>query len=131
MTHTKLDKLKKLIEKNTVVDQDTNCHLWQSTLRDGYARTQIMVDGILKNKTVHRLVYEINNGAIPEHTVVHHTCGVRNCINIEHLQAVSSAENTAEMLERQSYLKKIASLEEELSILKSSCVCKPKTDTIQ
>ena len=46
---------------------------------------------------------------------VHHTCGNSLCVNPEHLQVVTPQENTAEMLERNAYLSRIADLEDALA----------------
>lgn len=51
--------------------------------------------------------------------VVHHTCSNRRCINPEHLQIIDHASNTAEMLERRAYQKRIA----ELELLLANCTC--------
>jgi hypothetical protein len=42
---------------------------------------------------VHRLVYETEVGEIPETLVIDHLCGVRNCVNPAHLEAVTHTEN--------------------------------------
>lgn len=44
-------------------------------------------------KRVHRMVYEALRGPIPEDRVVDHMCYVRDCVNIEHLQLVTRAQN--------------------------------------
>lgn len=44
-------------------------------------------------------------------------CGIRLCINPNHLAAVSHLDNTIEMLERQAYLRRIADLEKALGAL--------------
>ena len=35
-------------------------------------------------------------GGIPEDAVIHHSCGVRHCINPNHLEAVTQSQNNAE-----------------------------------
>lgn len=75
-----------------------------------------------QNKTygAHRIGYEIANGMEPTSlspTVpVHHTCGNSLCQQPKHLQATTKAENTAEMLERHAYIKRIKYLESLLDI---------------
>jgi hypothetical protein len=43
--------------------------------------------------TDHRLAYEEAYGPIPAGLHIDHLCRVRNCINPEHLEAVTQAEN--------------------------------------
>lgn len=65
--------------------------------------------------SAHRVGYELANSMEPAtlcSTIpVHHTCGNSLCQQPKHLQATTKAENTAEMLERTAYLKRIAKLE--------------------
>lgn len=42
----------------------------------------------------HRLAYEGLVGPIPEGLQIDHLCRVRNCVNPEHLEPVTSRENT-------------------------------------
>jgi predicted nucleic acid-binding Zn ribbon protein len=65
---------------------------------------------------VHRLMAQATTGGADlGHMPVHHKCGNSLCINPDHLQIVTPHENTAEMLERNSYLSRIADLEDALS----------------
>jgi hypothetical protein len=41
----------------------------------------------------HRFSYEIHKGIIPPGLVIDHLCRVRNCVNPEHLEAVTNKEN--------------------------------------
>lgn len=65
--------------------------------------------------SAHRIGYEIAHGmepaTLPPTVPVHHTCGNSLCQQPKHLQATTAAENTAEMLERHAYLKRINYLE--------------------
>jgi len=49
------------------------------------------------------------------HMPVHHVCGNSLCVEPSHLQVVTPAANTAEMLERTHYKARIASLEQALA----------------
>lgn len=57
------------------------------TLPNGY--------GQMDKKYAHRLSYEFYVGEIPSGCVIDHLCRVRNCVNPNHLQAVSQKLNVA------------------------------------
>ena len=61
---------------------------------------------------MHRLSLEAEHGASLGSQAAHHTCANARCVNPEHLQPVTHRENMAEMLARNSYLDRIAELEE-------------------
>ncbi len=46
-----------------------------------------------KRRLVHRLIYEHYNGAIPHSLQIDHLCRIRNCVNQEHLEAVTCRIN--------------------------------------
>ena len=106
------EKLVKILD-NTVRDKD--CLLWQGALSDrGYPL--IYHDG--KTRRTHRVSFYLFHGHIDDDCVIHHICANRSCINPDHLQAITAQENTAEMLERNNYKKKISKLEKENNYLK-------------
>lgn len=41
----------------------------------------------------HRLAWEAVNGPIPDGMTLDHLCRVRSCVNVDHLEVVSNAEN--------------------------------------
>lgn len=66
----------------------------------------------------HRIAYEMSTGlTLSSATPVHHKCGNPLCVEPRHLQATFPHENTAEMLERAYYKKRIAELEAQLAEL--------------
>lgn len=70
----------------------TPCWVWTaSTSRAGYG-SFVPVRGT--THLAHRIAYAEANGGIPEGTQVDHLCRRRNCVNPEHLEAVSQRENT-------------------------------------
>lgn len=71
---------------------DTPCWVWANSLSShGYGRVQR--DG--EWHMAHRYVYEDRVGAIPAGCDVHHLCGIKACVNPEHLQAVTRREHMA------------------------------------
>lgn len=72
---------------------ENGCQVWTGyTVEDGYGR--ITFDGV--NRGVHQVAYELTKGPIPDGLVVDHECRVRNCINPDHLRAITGPENTLE-----------------------------------
>lgn len=68
------------------------CWLWTANInpKTGYgAFARRHGEGI----DAHRFSYELAHGAIPEKHDVHHKCHVRHCVNPDHLEAVTRAEN--------------------------------------
>jgi hypothetical protein len=65
------------------------CWLWVGSLRGGYGRVRF--NGKLVE--AHRLSYEHHVGKIPDGLVIDHLCRNRSCINPEHLEVVTEAEN--------------------------------------
>ena len=70
---------------------ENGCWLWLGRIdRTGYGRCKQF------NKTVlaHRVFYMHYVGEIPEGKELDHLCRVRNCVNPEHLEAVTRAVNS-------------------------------------
>jgi len=72
------------------VDKIGPCWLWTgATQKSGYGGINIAG----RRHLVHRVAYEFVIGPIPDGLEIDHTCGTRNCVNPEHLEVVSHAEN--------------------------------------
>lgn len=79
--------IKSILAKVTKTDK---CWLWDGCVdRGGYGEVGYESRKVM----VHRLVYELLVGNIPEKYEIDHLCKVRNCINPDHLEAVTRAEN--------------------------------------
>ena len=46
-----------------------------------------------KKLYIHRYLYTLAYGSIPKNKELHHTCGNRACINVNHLQACTRTEH--------------------------------------
>lgn len=69
---------------------DGPCDIWTGSLdKDGYGR--IKRNGMTYR--AHRIAYEEAKGPIPDGLQLDHLCRVRNCINPDHLEAVTCQEN--------------------------------------
>lgn len=76
------------------VNPITGCWEWQRRLdRDGYG--VIKIGGRAgRPHAAHRVSYETHVGAIPSDLQLDHLCRVRCCVNPEHLEPVTTGENT-------------------------------------
>jgi len=79
------------IAKRTHVDE-SGCWIYVS----GKARYSTICYGGNKHKLVHRTVYELVVGAIPEYMVVMHTCDNTHCVCPAHLKVGTVKENNTD-----------------------------------
>lgn len=71
------------------VDKTDTCWLWTGFCIGGYG----VIGEWDKSFMAHRLAYELLIGPIPDGLVIDHLCRVRNCVNPDHLEPVTLAEN--------------------------------------
>lgn len=83
------------------IDRTDSCWLWTggknthgSTRRGGYG----MGRALGKRWRIHRLVWTVAYGVIPDGTKVLHTCDVRHCCNPRHLFLGSNQDNSDDMV---------------------------------
>lgn len=71
------------------------CWVWTAGInsKTGYGRFGVKHGHMMD---AHRYAYLLEHGSIPEGFEVHHECHRRRCLRIDHLRAVSRAENVAE-----------------------------------
>jgi hypothetical protein len=73
-----------------VIDPETNCWNWQlSTNSNGYG--MINIEGTHRKAAT--VYYEFYKGRVPIGLSLDHLCRNRKCINPDHLEPVSNAEN--------------------------------------
>jgi len=73
------------------VEITDTCWLWKGA-KSNHGYGIIMANW--KLHSAHRYIIEKLQGKIPEGLQVDHLCRVRNCVNPEHLELVTSKENT-------------------------------------
>jgi len=73
---------------------ESGCWVWTAAT-NGRGYGVIGVNG--RQTYAHRLSYEIHVGPIPEGLAIDHLCRNRGCVNADHLEAVTTAENNRRM----------------------------------
>jgi hypothetical protein len=72
------------------VSKTDTCWLWTGpVLQNGYGRLCVRS----QPHYAHRISHEMLIGPIPDGLEIDHLCRVRNCVNPDHLEAVTHAEN--------------------------------------
>lgn len=100
--------------KSTITEE--GCWEWQGQARQGkrsggrYASIS-WGPGNGKTYQVYRLALEAKHGKPLGKQAAHHMCANTICVNPEHLQPVTHAQNAAEMMARRYYESRIADLE--------------------
>jgi hypothetical protein len=67
------------------------CWLWTRSLGHGGRYGAVVADG--KSKAVHRILYELLRGPVPEGLELDHLCRNTQCVRPDHLEAVTHLEN--------------------------------------
>ena len=74
------------------VEKTETCWLWSGKCLVSGGYGVLRVNG--KDTRAHRFSYELHNGPIPDGLVIDHMCHVTNCVNPDHLRAVTNKQNS-------------------------------------
>ncbi len=77
-------------------EPNTGCWLWTASIDEGgygFLHVGTKREGTARMARAHRVAFELLRGAVPEGLVLDHTCRVRSCVNPQHLEPVSFADN--------------------------------------
>jgi hypothetical protein len=83
--------LDRVLEKVAIGDRVDDC--WEWTGRTSASGYGVVAIGHTEKRRAHRVMYELVVGPIPEGLQIDHLCRVRNCVNPDHLEPVTHAEN--------------------------------------
>lgn len=72
------------------------CWEWVGPKKDGYGEQR----NNPRERRAHRYSYETRNGPIPKGLIVRHKCDNRGCVNPEHLELGTHADNVRDSVER-------------------------------
>lgn len=86
-----MSEAQKLLERYSTPVTESGCWLWEGACNP-YGYGVVSVKG--RRLMAHRVIYELMRGPIPEGLQTDHLCRVRCCVNPDHLEAVTSRENT-------------------------------------
>ena len=90
------------------------CLLWHPEHKADYGKVMYQGSQTLVHRVVFQHFYDLEDGF-----QVHHKCANTRCVNPEHLQRTSHAENTGEMLARKDYEAEITFLKEKVAALEA------------
>jgi hypothetical protein len=85
---------------------DAGCWIWQRAMNhDGYGQLSggKKSEGTFTSVKAHRWFYEHFVGPIPEGMTIDHLCCVRACVNPDHLEVVTHAENCRRAAARRTH----------------------------
>lgn len=82
--------LSDVLERRIHLETETGCWVWRGARqKSGYGNVKMNK----RHHGVHRLVFEILRGPVPNGLVLHHRCTNKPCCNPDHLEPVTQSEN--------------------------------------
>ncbi len=106
-------------------EPNTGCWLWLGNIQpNGYS--YISSNNGRTNRIAHRVAYELLVGPIPEHLEIDHLCRNRECVNPQHLEAVTHSVNQKRSPVVRLRLQKMAAaaLDMRITNLRASSTCR-------
>lgn len=89
---TEWQRLLSKLCSNAVWEPNSGCLIWEGRVNDaGYA---VFSTPLFATKLVHRMVFRLVKGWLPDWLTVDHLCFVPSCINPDHLVAASRSFNS-------------------------------------
>lgn len=85
-------------DKYEVLTTESGCKELLNVSRDKWGYYDKKIDG--RTTKIHRWVYEMVCGPIPDGLVIRHTCDNPACVNIDHLLIGTHADNVADKVSR-------------------------------
>ncbi|WP_082495327.1 HNH endonuclease signature motif containing protein [Aeromicrobium sp. Leaf291] len=87
------------------VNKTETCWIWTgNTSPDGYGR--FLGHSEFGTSLPHRISWQAAKGPVPDGLELDHLCQVRKCVNPDHLEAVTHAENIRRAVERRTHCPK-------------------------
>ena len=93
-----LGKFSKNGKEVILEEKENGCQECISHCKDDCGYTRIMING--KHERLFRIIFEKENGQIPENMVVRHKCDNPSCCNLKHLEIGTQKDNVADMINR-------------------------------
>jgi len=88
----KIKAMKRIFPRTVALEN--GCIEWTGpTNWRGYGTTHYN-DGLFKSDKVHRVFYYLQVGIIPPLMTIDHMCNNTKCVNVEHMQLATRADNT-------------------------------------
>jgi len=69
------------------------CWLWVAGLKNGYGEFNLGTGENWRAEYAHIFSYQLACGPVPENLELDHLCRIKSCVNPDHLEAVTHAEN--------------------------------------
>ena len=82
-----------------VKQDESGCLIWSGAVGgagDYGIFTLYISPGVTHTFPAHRWIWEYHNGTIPDGMILHHTCETKACVNLDHLELLTTQEHEVE-----------------------------------